>query len=214
MAAEAKRGCGYRKVGGVYLVGNYISIPCDRLPLPLHSCPVCGGGIHFSRSLIEINPQKLIGMHEDCDDRFRPCFLCDPKDEIAFIMMVGEKYYPTPEHFMQEGRLQGISKRIPFIPRKLELGKTIFYLAHNKACIVKELVAVQQAMSILEESQSMSPKLLEDENKHHLGIFTAFIPQRIEKICWQSEYTPENIEKHQKKGIDLVSVPDGDIDHK
>lgn len=34
MAQESKRGCGYRKVGGTYLVGNYISVPCDRLPYP------------------------------------------------------------------------------------------------------------------------------------------------------------------------------------
>lgn len=34
MASETKRGCGYRKVGGMYLVGDYIRVPCDRLPFP------------------------------------------------------------------------------------------------------------------------------------------------------------------------------------
>ena len=31
MASEPKRGCGYRKIGGTYLVGGGIGIPCDRL---------------------------------------------------------------------------------------------------------------------------------------------------------------------------------------
>jgi len=31
------------------LVGNYISIPCDRLPFPLDVCPVCGHGIKLGR---------------------------------------------------------------------------------------------------------------------------------------------------------------------
>jgi len=160
--------------------------------------------------MTEINPSTLFGQHEDCKDIYRPCWLCDPDDEVAFIMMVGEKHYPTPAHFMQEAQTQGISKRIPFKPRKLELGKTVLYLAHNKACLVKEPVAVQQALGILEEKM---PQLIDDGHKHHLGIFSAFIPQRIEKLCWESEYTQENIEKHQKQGIDLVPIPDGDTDH-
>ena len=232
MAHETKRGCGYRKVGGLYLVGNYIAVECDRLPYALHSCPVCGAGIHFTRSMTEINPLNLFGTHDEqvpvfqdnpevagyvtkvnCYDTYRPCFMCDPTGEPAFIMMVGEKHYPTPEHFMEEARTQGISKRIPFKPRKLELGKTILYLAHNKACIVKEPVAVQQALEILGD-KTEPPKLLDDGQKHHLGIFSAFIPQKIEKLCWQSEYTDENIAKHKKQGIDLIPVPDGDKDHK
>jgi len=46
-----------------------------------------------------------------------------------------------------------------------------------------------------------------------LGIFCAFIPRRVEKLVWDSEYTPENIEKHKKRGIDLIPVPSGDKDH-
>jgi len=59
MAQESKRGCGYRKVGGLYLVGDGIFVPCDRLPYLLETCPVCGHGIHFTRSMTEINPLKL-----------------------------------------------------------------------------------------------------------------------------------------------------------
>src|SRR5260370_22228167 len=41
MAVEAKRGCGYRKAGGLYLVGGGIGLPCDRLPYEIHECPCC-----------------------------------------------------------------------------------------------------------------------------------------------------------------------------
>ncbi|GAI07705.1 unnamed protein product [marine sediment metagenome] len=96
MAVEERRGCGFRKVGGMYLCGEYISSPCDRMPFPLTVCPVCGQGIKVSRGFTEVNPFRLWGPHESiakkgggivediiyeaykCKDKFRPCLLCDP----------------------------------------------------------------------------------------------------------------------------------------
>jgi hypothetical protein len=70
---------------------------------------------------------------------------------------------------------------------------------------------MQEAMAILKQSETKQPRLLETERvEKRLGIFTAFIPQRVEKLCWQSE----KIEKHRKRGIELVPVPDNDLDHK
>lgn len=113
MAVEGIRGCGSRKVGGMYLCGEYIHVSCDRLPLPLTVCPVCGQGIKVSRAFTEINPLKLWGSHDSaleqmlypnyqaareavdqgkdrCQDRIRPCHVCDSKDQPAYIMLVGE----------------------------------------------------------------------------------------------------------------------------
>jgi hypothetical protein len=214
MAVEPRRLCGWRRVGGLYLCGSYVSVSCDRLPYPLETCPVCGGGIKVSRGFTRINPYQLFGNHNGCKDQLRPCFMCDPRDEVAFIMGVGEKFYKTPGDFLEEAHRLGVSKRIPFIPKELELGKTVIYLAHPKAIEVKEPVALQQAMSILEESETKQPRLLETEKvEKRLGIFTAFIPQRIEKLVWQSEATPEELEKLEKRGIKPVIVPDGDKDH-
>lgn len=227
MAIEPVRGCGYRKVGGMYLCGSFISVPCDRLPLPLETCPTCGGGIKVSRGFTKINPYRLWGLHgysdqdgksgiyiQRCSDRYRPCHICDPRDESAFIMGVGEKFYKTPEDFMQEASKMGVSKRIPFIPKELKLGETILYLAHPRACEVREPVALQQAMAIVEEAQTMKPRLLETERiEKRLGIFTAFIPQRIEKLIWESDLTNEKREDLEKRGITPIPVPDGDKDH-
>jgi hypothetical protein len=64
MAIERKRGCGYRKVGGMYLVGDEgIWVPCDRLPIILDVCPACGGGIKpgsFMKEAREIGASKRI----------------------------------------------------------------------------------------------------------------------------------------------------------
>jgi len=214
MAVEQIRGCGYRKVGGMYLCGEYISMPCDRLPLPLTTCPVCGQGIKVSRGFTQINPYRLWGIHQDCKDRCRPCFLCDPQDQPAYIMLVGEKYYKTPVDFLDEADRMGISKRIPFIPKGLELGKTVIYLAHPKAVEVKQPVALQQAMSIVEQSETKQPRLLETERvEKSLGIFCAFIPKRVEKLIWESQATPEELQKLEKRGITPIPIPDGDEDH-
>ncbi len=229
MAVEQIRGCGFRKVGGMYLFGENISSPCDRMPFPLTTCPVCGQGIKVSRGFTGINPLKLFGNHDGslvelindqpitaiCKDKFRPCFLCDPQDQPAYIMLVGEKYYKTPHDFMDEAQRMGISKRIPFIPKDLELGKTVIYLAHPKACEVKKPVALQQAMAIVEGSETNQPRLLETEKVGKaLGIFTAFIPQRIEKLVWESELTDEKREGLTKRNITPIPIPDGDLDHK
>lgn len=61
MASEAKRGCGYRKVGGLYLVSSGAGLPCDRLPFPLTVCPTCSCGIKPSRGWTWVEPGALFG---------------------------------------------------------------------------------------------------------------------------------------------------------
>jgi hypothetical protein len=222
MAQETIRGCGYRHVGALYLCGDYISVPCDRLPYPLDICPTCGGGIKVSRGFTKINPLRLFSYHQPCKDKIRPCFVCDPQDEEAFIMGVGEKYYKTPDDFMAEAHRLGVSKCIPFIPKELELGKTIVYLAHPKACQVKESPVLQQAMAIINGTgapyglgdETTQPRLVETEKvERRLGIFSASIPQRVEKLIWETDATPEELEKLNKRGITPVIIKNGDTDH-
>lgn len=239
MANEARRGCGYRKVGGIYLVGGALSAPCDRLPYKLESCPVCGAGVHFTRSMTEINPFKLFGPHDiqvavfkdnpelsgfvkkvQCHDHFRPCIMCDPTDKPAYIMMVGEKFYPTPDHFTSEAAELGVSKRIPFIPKNMILGETVIYLAHTKAYTVQDPASEKLADIPMfpDLNEDPEPAKLVDAPKETkvLGIFSAFVPQRIEKIYWQSEL--DNMSEDEKKDLERrhitpVGMPDGDKDH-
>jgi len=214
MAVEARRGCGFRKVGGMYLCGEYSSSPCDRMPFPLTTCPVCGQGIKVSRGLTKVNPYRLWGTHRDCQDPHRPCFMCDHPDTHAYIMLVGKTHYKTPEDFMGEALAMGISKRIPFIPKDLELGKTVLYLAHPRAVDVTVPLALQQAMAVVESAETNQIPLLQTERaEKKLGIFCAFIPQRVEKLISESKATPEELQKLGKRGITPVIVPDDDPDH-
>jgi hypothetical protein len=212
MAQEAERGCGYRHVGALYLCGDYVSVPCDRLPYQLDVCPVCGAGIKVSRGFTKVRPLHLFGLHQPCADQIRPCFVCDPTDEAAFIMRVGEKYYKRPADFEEEAHRLGISKRIPFIPKELELGKTVVYLAHPKACPVVQSAALQHTMAI-GGGETQTALLDAEKVEYKLGIFSAFIPQRVEKLVWERDATQEELEKLAKRGITPIVIKDGDSDH-
>lgn len=230
MASETKRGCGYRKVGGLYLCGGGLWVSCDRLPYELKSCPVCGAGVHFTRSMTEINPLRLFGSHDGelrwqrdasgnsdiplCQDEFRPCKMCDPTEEPAYIMTVGRKYY-SPESFVKEALELGVSKRIASnsIPKKLKLGQTVIYLAHPEAVNGTETPRTQG--ELLGNGQV---RLLDAEKaERKLGIFCAFTPQRVEMLVWESELEGEQGELYkaslEKRGITPVPIPDNDPDH-
>ncbi|KKL93734.1 hypothetical protein LCGC14_1871670, partial [marine sediment metagenome] len=216
MAIEEERGCGFRKVGALYLEGEYLSVPCDRLPLPLEICPVCGGGIKVGRGFTLINPLQLWGIHTPCSDD-HPCFVCDPGEDPAFIMLVGEGFYKSPGDFAQEARIMGISKRIPFIPKAMVVGKTVVYLAHHKAVEVREAPALQHTMAVEPSDPMNRPRLLDAETVGKaIGIFTAFIPQRIVQIVKESSLKgpagDKLIEDLAKRGITAVPVPDADPD--
>lgn len=214
MAQEAKRGCGFRRVGDLYLVGGFFAVQCDRLPYPLDICPVCGGGIKVSRAFTRVNPLALFGDHQDCVDQHRPCRLCDPTSHIAFIMRVGEKFYPTPGHFADEAMAMGISKKIPFIPKELELGETHIFLAHPKACEVRVPAVLQAVGAIADQGPTPQPRLLEAETiEYKMGIFTAFTPKGIEQLVWKNQTTPKDLEHLAKRGITAVVIEDGDLDH-
>jgi hypothetical protein len=219
MAQEAKRGCGYRAVGAMYLVGEYIPVECDRLPYPLDVCPVCGAGIKVGRGFTKINPLHLFGIHQGCIDQHH-CRICAPADGVAFIMRVGEKFYPSPGDFIKEGISLGVSKRIPFIPKELEVGKTAVYLAHKLACRVEELDPAQ-AVTIGEhllKQQGLTdaiqePMLPAARGTYKLGIFAAFTPQRVEMLVWQHDATDDKLAALEKRGITPVIIKDGDLDH-
>jgi len=205
MASEGKRGCGYRVVGGLYLVGGVLNAGCDRLPYLIEYCPTCGAGIKFSRAFQWLDPMAMFGIHDNesdmhgCKDAIRPCYMCDPDKFIELspkygLLWVGESSY-SPLSFLQEARVMGISKRIPFIPKELKLGKTVVLLAHNNAI-------PQAHYESMEEAPQDFP-----------GIFCAFIPSATEMPVWESDMTEENVEHLTKRGITPIPIKDGDLDH-
>ena len=205
---EPVRGCGLRSMGGLYLEGSGLSVPCDRLPFNIELCPICEQGIKFTRGFTWIHWYHYAGIHENgckCRDF---CPICHPKDteiktienngkkeEITVLikhglMWVGNKYY-TPESFVSEAQKIGISKKIATLPREIEFGETWILLAHQKA--------------------GENPSDKEDDDPEKIpAVFYAFKPRRVVKIITPKQAkNQEYINNLKKRGITpLVGISD------
>lgn len=176
---EMARGCGFRKKGGIYFISEGLPMSCTALPIPLNICPSCGGGVKFSRGFTWISPQLLFGHLADCIAGCPGCFY-PPSKEKAGLIWVGEKFYST-ESFLTEAATRGISRRISTVPHGFKVGKTWVYFAHKKAIPGK------------------------DKEPPTAGIFSAFVPTRIEYVVKGNE-TRDELIALGKRGFDLVDV--------
>jgi hypothetical protein len=215
--SERERGCGYRKIGGLYLTGDPgLTLICDGLPLPLEPCGCCGFEPPFSRNLQRIQGEyisqaenrkhnrefvtwedyKRKGFDETIKCSCPPnCPICSTmkgflEPGIFGLMFVGKKYY-TPQSFIREAETMGICKRIPDIPKWLRLGETWVLLAHSEVPKVT-----------LEQLQTNGMHMKEPEKMK--AIFYAFKPQRIEMPVWKGEITDTEILTLESKGITVI----------
>jgi hypothetical protein len=193
MSVERKRACGYRKVGGLYLVSGP-GQPCGRLPIVLKACPVCSAGFHQHRGFQWVKPAELFQNAPLCTFQAFMCGGCPaahPQEmgERAGLLWIGEKFYPTPEHFSIEASHMGVSRRIAAVPRGFKIGETFVLLAH--------------------------PRVVELDDGPVGGIFHIMRPERIEKIVTASEARDqEAMAALEEKGITAFVVPDDDSDHR
>lgn len=184
MAIEKKRGCGFRKVGGKYLVSDGIGISVDWLPFPLNVCPTCSAGFKPALGWTWVDTVKLLEGTTAPKTMGR-----------AGLLWIGTKFYKTPAEFIAEGVSMGFSRRIKAIPQKFEIGKTWVLLAHKYA------IPAPLALTP-EETPEATP-----------GIFFAWQPSRIEQIFKESDRGSEAVQAAEKRGITAVFVPDDDPDH-
>jgi hypothetical protein len=207
MAVEQARGCGYRKVGGLYLCGGCGGMHCDRLPYELKICPVCGSGVKFTRGFQWLDWNQYANEHDGENLDFAGgiiekavctcwvgCPVCYPSAEPQpyGLLWVGESFY-SPTNFILEATEMGISRRIAAVPRNMKLGETWVLFAHRSAC---------------------GTRVDEDGSREGIpGIFYAFRPQRIEKLIWQRDAKDELLEDLERRGITPVIIPDGDVEH-
>lgn len=209
MAVEAVRGCGYRKVGGLYLCGQGFAMGCDRLPYELVVCPTCGAGVKFTRGFTWLDWAKYAYYHEGEETEHlisvkavcrcsAVCPVCWPliQPQPYGLLWVGEQFYTT-QSFIQEALEMGVSRRIAVIPRNLKLGETWIVFAHKSACGTR-----------LEEQDDGTTKQVGIP-----GIFYAHRPTSLELLIWESDATEEKLAELEKKGITPVIIPDGDVDH-
>lgn len=137
MAVEAKRGCGYRKVGGTYLVDDGRGSPCCKLPLELSICPCCGNGIKQTRGWTWIDAGKMFGAGGCRSGDPLTMATCPAVNPASMgrvgLLWVGEKFYKRPLDFQLEASKQGISRRVSNVPRDFKAGETWVLFAHPKA---------------------------------------------------------------------------------
>jgi hypothetical protein len=180
---ERRRGCGYRKGGGLYLVADGPGVPCCKLPIPTLICPTCRGGIKPSRGWTWIDLAHFVD-RGPCLSQFAGCPLSPEKIHLlglAGLVWVGEKFY-TPASFVKEAQDMGISRRIPHLPKSFRLGETWVALGHRKVFRVED-----------------------QPGKATPGIFYLFKPQRVEYVV-KGDETPEQLERLAKRGVTPVKV--------
>lgn len=192
---EAKRGCGYRVPGALYLRTDGVGRICGALPIELSVCPTCHHGIKPARGWTWINIAELASVqgcrledqsNQGCGD----CPIADAKIQMAGLIWVGEKFYKTTAHFLAETTQMGISRRITTVPKGFKMGETWVALAHRKA--ITEVDPAQVKLGVMEFNEKP-------------GIFHIFKPQRIEYVVKEDDNT-EKLERLEKRGITLVEV--------
>lgn len=147
---ESRRGCGYRKPGGLYLVSGRTMEVCGLLPIVLDVCPTCNAGIKPTRGFTWVDADKLLdaaGVPADgpaipyirphgTDEHTVGCPLARPVGRAGLIW-IGEAFYATPAAFMDEAEQMGVSRRIPAVPKDFQVGQTLVLLAHRKGTSVE-----------------------------------------------------------------------------
>ncbi len=188
---EPRRGCGYRKPGGLYFVGAATGAPCCRLPIPLTVCPCCGEGIKQARGFTWISPQ-LLGDPLTC-----ACPMAALKNNLG-LLWVGEKFYPTTREFTRESETQGISKRIACVPRDFVIGKHWIALAHRRA-VVKFTTFDESITDTIRKSQDFIDRATSP------GIFQMFKPIAVDYIITRKESNDE-LNALEDRGYTLIDV--------
>ena len=185
---DRKRGCGWRKEGGLYMMGGGVFTPCGKLPIPLDTCPCCGAGVKPARGWTWVNadaltkdaPCSLAGdlkhgyLHETCP--------LDGRIGRAGLLWIGEAFYKTPGDWTREAQDQGISRRIKAVPRGFEIGETWVLLAHRRAI------------------PATSP-----DQEPEPGIFQVFQPTEIQYVTTGKE-TEKELEDLWDRGITPIRI--------
>lgn len=221
---DSKRGCGWRKPGGLYLVFDGEARSCGKLPIPLERCPTCSGGIKPTRgwTWVESGPLLAGATCNSLEAILDPqmCATC-PLGVIDLgrvgLLWIGGKFYATPGDFTRESASQGISRRISAVPKDFVPGETWVLLAHREGmkkpcwnCNAAGylVVAVATGEGDGEFALEASEPCGECAGEGYTfvpAIFSIFRPSAIEYVV-KGEETDEELEALKERGITPVKV--------
>ena len=216
MAIEARRGCGYRKAGGIYIRGDLSNaVPAAFLPFCID--------YNFARGITWADSERLFATCADPEaGGYR-------KFGRLGLLWVGETHYKTPADFVNEAHDMGVSRRVAFLPKDLKAGDPIA-AAHIRAiptricnhapingalvsdcCPACELTPVAKAIS---NGLRKLTKVKGETVEGVAGVFTLFIARNIEVVLPESVAQDPDIQlKCAANNVDIVTVPDHDKDH-
>lgn len=217
---ETERGCGWRKAGGVYLVCNGTGYTCDALPVEMVPCPCCEFEVGQARSMQPVRSGYMAFLMKNHKCKEEAGFICpvcfyakeypkmkeilaeldEDSDEYKelkaqipahfYLMFVSKEFY-TPESFINEAHLQGVSKRVApnSLPKGFRVGTDWVFLAHGEVPFKKTIFG-----DMVE---------VEDETRFGKGIFYAFRPERLEVVLYKG-VDPELILDYEEAGYTVV----------
>jgi hypothetical protein len=198
---DRKRGCGWRQPGGLYMVSSGLGEDCGKLPIECETCKTCGHGIKPSRSFAWIDLDQFTGQ-KACTRRDCPplCPLSRPLGTKAGLIWIGGAFYKTPQEFTAEANRQGVSRRIPAVPKDFKLGQTWVAVAHREA--------YHRLCDCAKPDKKPEPKCEICKGNGRMpvqAIFHLFRPTAIEYVVKGDENEKQLSEK-AKRGITLVRV--------
>jgi hypothetical protein len=196
-SVETRRGCGFRKEGGLYFVSSSAMDPCGNLPIQLVVCPLCHAGIKFSRGFTWLDLDLLVRdkiLHEALKCMNPYCNSCPANGSWGRkvgLIWIGEMYYPTPSRYINEVVQMGFSRRIKQVPKNFKLGEDVIALGHRKTIWKNGFPGCEKG----------------EHGKFYPGIFLIFKPERIEYIIHQDgSDDPKKLQRLADRGIKLVKV--------
>lgn len=241
MPIEARRGCGYRKVGKLYLMGTGISIPCDRLPYELVPCKCCGWAPTQNRVISRLHRNyfrgtlkkglgvSVTGQHfvmrkaVDGEIRLAPCDcesfcpICYPDDILEEKLMDSEYI-----GLMWVGNRYYTSREFVQEANTMGVCKAISQLPKGLILGKTWIFLAHPKVPIYED-----PEYLKELGEWKLGeeardklapkpperpaIFYAFTPQRLEMLLPESECTPDKLRQYTERGITIIPVPESEM---
>lgn len=204
---DARRECGFRKPGGLYLVSSGIGIPCGRLPAACDVCPTCNHGIKPSRGYTWVDAGELLSKR-NCSAPATQCASCPTIVGRHGLIWIGEQFYPTPESWMQEARRQGVSRRIPAIPNDFAIGEHWVLVAHRKGIPLGLTEQCQKSLDLLRTGCQRRRQHDGDcsyQPDYVPAIFHAFKPEGIEYVV-RGDESDEELERLRKRGVIPVRV--------
>lgn len=213
---DSKRGCGWRKPGGMYLRCDGVHMACGKLPIPLSVCPCCHAGIKPARgwTWIDIRPfvEKIpCGLEQAYDTgavsvrQCGGCVVAKPPERVG-LLWIGEKFYPRPSDWLEESNKLGVSRRISRVPKDFVTGETWVFVAHRKC--IRDFTGKTDPDCPLCQGKGTttahgSPCSCRGVDTP--GIFHVFRPDRIEYVTTGKE-TQEELADLVKRGLTPVKV--------